>query len=119
MKNKLLFILLMVAILALSGCTGNDDVPDADSDASDEDMEYIEVYIDKYAFHPRSVTISRGDTVRWTNNDSVPFIIKSSIFQSPTLTKNMTFTYTFHERRTYNYYLATHPYTQSGTIVVE
>ncbi len=119
MKDKLLLIIVLIAVLLLSGCTDNDNVPDTGSNASDEDTGYIEVYIDDYAFHPRSVTISRGDTVRWTNNDSVAFIIKSSVFQSPTLTKGMTFTYTFHERRTYNYYLATHPYTQSGTIVVE
>lgn len=119
MKNKLLVIILLIAFLAFSGCTDKEIVQYTDSNASAGDIKHIEVYIDDYAFHPQSLTISRGDTVRWTNNDSVAYIVKSSAFQSPTLTKGMTFTYTFHERRTYNYYLATHPYTKSGMIVVE
>jgi len=119
MKNKLLVIILLIAFLALSGCTDKEIAQDTDSNASAEDVKYIDIYIDDYAFHPQSLTISRGDTVRWTNNDSVAYIVKSSAFQSPTLTKGMTFTYTFNERKTYNYYLATHPYKKSGIIVVE
>ena len=119
MKSELLVIILLIAFLALSGCTDKEIVQDIDSNASAEDIKYIEIYIDDYAFHPQSLTISRGDTVRWTNNDSVAYIVKSSAFQSPTLTKGMTFTYTFNERKTYNYYLATHPYKKSGIIVVE
>jgi plastocyanin len=119
MKNKLLVVILLIAALALSGCTDKENVPDTNSNVSAEDIKYIEIYIDDYAFHPQSLTISRGDTVRWTNNDSVAYIVKSSAFQSPTLTKGKTFTYTFYESRTYNYYLETHPYTKSGIIVVE
>lgn len=119
MKNKLLVIILLITFLALSGCMDKEIVEYTDSNESAEDIKYIEIYIDDYAFHPQSLTISRGDTVRWTNNDSVAYIVKSSAFQSPTLTKGMTFTYTFNERKTYNYYLATHPYKKSGIIVVE
>ncbi|WP_370571726.1 copper-binding protein [Methanomethylovorans sp.] len=119
MKNKIFVAILLIAVLVLSGCTNKDNVPGANTNTSADDIKYIEIYIDDYAFHPQSLTISRGDTVRWTNNDSVAFIVKSSSFQSPTLTKGMTFTYTFHESRTYNVYLATHPYTKSGIIVVE
>lgn len=123
MKNKIFVAILLIAVLALSGCVDKENIPDANSNnntnVSAEDIKYVEIYIDDYAFHPQSITISRGETVRWTNNDSVAFIVKSNAFQSPTLTKGMTFTYTFHERRTYNVYLATHPYTKSSIIVVE
>jgi plastocyanin len=123
MKNKIFIAILLVAVLALSGCADKENIQDANSNnntsVSAEETKYVEIYIDDYAFHPQSITISRGDTVSWTNNDSVAFIVKSSAFQSPTLTKGMTFTYTFHESRTYNCYLVTHPYTKSGIIVVE
>lgn len=123
MKNKIFIAILLVAVLALSGCADKENIQNANSNnntnVSAEETKYVEIYIDDYAFHPQSITISRGDTVRWTNNDSVAFIVKSSAFQSPTLTKGMTFTYTFHESRTYNCYLVTHPYTKSGIIVVE
>ncbi|MBC7085504.1 MAG: hypothetical protein H5T43_03950 [Methanomethylovorans sp.] len=121
MQSKALIILILLAFLMLSGCLDRLKELESNNDTeyADSNVKYVEIYIDDYAFHPQFVTISRGDTVRWTNNDSVAYIIKSSSFQSPTLTKGMTFTYTFYERRTYNYYLATHPYTKSGTIVVE
>lgn len=121
MKNKIFVAILLLAVLALSGCTDKKNVHDTNTsvNVSAEDTKYVEIYIDDYAFHPQSITISREDTVRWTNNDSVAFIVKSSAFQSPTLTKGKTFTYTFRESRTYNVYLATHPYTKSSIIVVE
>ncbi|WP_321417336.1 cupredoxin domain-containing protein [uncultured Methanomethylovorans sp.] len=118
MRNKLFVVILLIAVLALSGCTDKDNTQ-VNNNTSTEDIKYIEIYIDDYNFHPQSLTISRGDTVRWTNNDSVAYIVKTGAFQSPTLTKGMTFTYTFHERGTYNCYLATHPYTKGGIIVVE
>lgn len=119
MINKLFVIVLLTIALAFSGCADKEDGVAATNNTSAEGVKYVEIYIDDYNFHPQSVTISRGDTVRWTNNDSVAYIIKSSAFQSPTLTKGMTFTYTFYESRTYNCYLATHPYTKGGIIVVE
>jgi plastocyanin len=119
MRNKLFVAILLIAVLTFSGCTDKENVPNTNDNGSAEDIEYVEIYIDDYNFHPQTLTISRGDTVRWTNNDSVAYIVKSSAFQSPTLTKGMTFTYTFYESRTYNCYLATHPYTKGGIIVVE
>jgi plastocyanin len=60
----------------------------------------------------------------WVNNDSVAFIIKGTLvgggsYQSPTLRKGDTFTYTFENKGTYKYELVTHPWTDGGFIVVE
>ncbi|WMW23295.1 hypothetical protein RE476_05570 [Methanolobus mangrovi] len=127
--RSLLFLIVLVSVLTLffSGCVEeqSSDIP-SNEDTSESQAIKADaiVYIDKYEFHPYSTTISSGDTVRWINNDSVAFIIKGNLvggnsFQSPTLRKNDTFTYTFEDVGTYNYELVTHPWTNGGLIVVE
>ncbi|WP_292466483.1 hypothetical protein [Methanolobus sp.] len=118
--RSLVFLTMLISIFALSfsGC-----VDDQTSEAQDIEADAI-VYIDQYEFHPYSTSISSGDTVKWINNDSVAFIIKGNLvggnsFQSPTLRKNDTFTYTFEDIGTYKYELVTHPWTKGGQIVVE
>lgn len=108
--------------LTFSGCVderASDDVPGQGT----ADVDAI-VYIDDYAFHPEYTTISSGDTVMWSNNDSVAFIVKLNLvgggsFQSPTLRKDDTFSYTFEDTGTYKYELVTHPWKNSGFIIVE
>ncbi|WMW25490.1 hypothetical protein RE474_01870 [Methanolobus sediminis] len=127
--RSLAFLILLISLVGLtfSGCVDNnatDDVTEENvSDQGSVNADTI-VYIEKYAFHPDYVTISSGDTVMWINNDSVAFIIKGTlvgggIFQSPTLRKDDTFTYTFTNKGTYKYQLVTHPWTNIGFIVVE
>jgi plastocyanin len=113
--------------MAFSGCVDNNSTNNVPAEnVSNQETVNAEtiVYIENYAFHPDHVTISPGDTVMWVNNDSVAFIIKGTlvgggIFQSPTLRKDDTFTYTFEDKGTYRYELVTHPWTNVGFIVVE
>ena len=118
--RSLIFLIMLISVLALSfsGC-----VDEQSSDPQSVEADAI-IYINEYEFHPYSSTISPGDTVRWINNDSVAFVIKGNLvggdsFQSPTLRKNDTFTYTFEDSGTYKYELVSHPWTKGGFIVVE
>ncbi len=71
------------------------------------------VMIMNYAFSPSSLTVAVGSTVTWTNMDTAPHTVTVSSgpvkFNSPTLQKGDTFTYTFTTPGTYNYYCAVHP----------
>lgn len=73
----------------------------------------IAVDIKNYAFSPATVTVSVGDTVAWTNEDTAPHTVTVSsgpvTFASPTLQQGQTFTYTFTKAGTYSYYCAVHP----------
>ncbi|WP_342304672.1 hypothetical protein [Methanolobus sp. ZRKC5] len=118
--RSLIFLIMLISVLSLSfsGC-----VDEQSSESQSVEADAI-IYINEYEFHPYSSMISPGDTVRWINNDSVAFIIKGNLvggdsFQSPTLRKNDTFTYTFEDVGTYKYELVTHPWTKGGLIVVE
>lgn len=126
--RSLVFITVLISLLALSfsGCVGEQPSGQQANDSATEPAIEADavVYIDDYEFHPYMTTISSGDTVLWINNDSVAFIIKGNLvggnsFQSPTLRKNDTFSYTFDNPGTYKYELVTHPWTKGGQIVVE
>lgn len=114
MNYKYLIFALLIACISFSGCTDSNN-----ENPIPPENNYTKVYIDNYAFHPETLTVTKGTTVRWINNNSVAFIIKSYAFQSPTLKKNDTFEYTFDKEDTYNIYFLTHPYARSSIIIVK
>jgi|SRR5665647_72649 len=78
----------------------------------------IDVTIKGFAFQPTTTTISIGDTIRWTNMDSVNHDIKGDTFDSGMMSPNTTFEFTFTQAGTYNYICSIHPSMQ-GLIVVQ
>ena len=76
------------------------------------------VSIQNFAFNPSSLTVSKGTTVTWTNEDSASHEIKSTTFGSSLLSKGATFSHTFDQTGTFNYSCAIHP-TMQGKIIVQ
>lgn len=85
--------------------------PDAPAKAS--------VSLANKAFSPRSVTISVGGTVTWTNHDGMPHTVTSTsgAFRSPILNQGGTYEQTFTKAGTYPYICTLHS-GMSGTVVV-
>ena len=77
----------------------------------------VEVTIQGFAFNPATVEISPGDTVKWTNLDSVAHIVKGDIFESGSLAKGDTYEFVFKEPGVYNYICSIHP-SMKGTVTV-
>ena len=73
-----------------------------------------------FAFSPPSLTISVGDTVTWTNADSVVHTATSTSgsFDSGDLAQGASYSLTFSQAGTYGYLCTPHP-SMTGTIVVE
>src|SRR3954447_10851772 len=71
------------------------------------------VQIKSYAYTPAALTIKVGTKVTWTNYDTAPHTVTVDSgpvkFNSPTLQKGDSFTYTFTTPGTYSYYCAVHP----------
>ncbi len=78
-----------------------------------------EVKISGFAFVPAAVTVSAGNTVTWTNQDSVRHTVTSEtgLFDSVRLSINDSFSYTFTDRGTFSYYCSIHPYMKGEVIV--
>ncbi len=76
-----------------------------------------DVTIANFAFNPATLNIKAGDTVKWTNNDSVTHRIASDTFNSQDLNNGDSFSYKFSQAGTYNYHCGIHPF-MTGSIIV-
>lgn len=81
----------------------------------------VAVAISGNAFVPASANLSVGDTVVWTNQDTVPHTATTTsgpaAFDSGILAQSQTFSYTFSVAGTYAYYCIVHP-EMTATIIV-
>lgn len=100
--------------------TDNDGIQDNVDTDEDGEVTQESVTIDNLAFSPSSVTISTGDSVNWTNNDSFSHTVTSDTgaFDSGTLAPGDTFALEFTTAGTYEYHCSLHP-SMTGTITVE
>jgi plastocyanin len=78
------------------------------------------VTIDDFAFSPATLTITAGDTVTWTNQDTTTHTATSNtgVFDSGDLDPGDAFSFTFTTPGTYEYHCTPHP-TMTGQIVVQ
>jgi plastocyanin len=75
------------------------------------------VTIADFAFAPQAITVPRGTTVTWTNNDPLGHSIVGDGFSSESLDDGATFRFTFDTPGTYSYVCGIHPQ-MSGTVIV-
>jgi len=78
------------------------------------------VSIKDFAFVGKTISVTKGSTVTWTNNDSVGHSVVSNdktTFKSQKLTQGQTFSFTFSADGTFAYICGIHPY-MAGTITV-
>ncbi len=88
--------------------------------AAHNDMSRGQITIDSFRFTPQVLTVKAGSTVTWTNKDDVPHTIVSNAkkFRSPVLDTDGTFSYTFNDPGTYEYFCSVHPQ-MTGKVIVQ
>ncbi|GAB4002411.1 cupredoxin domain-containing protein [Nocardioides ultimimeridianus] len=71
------------------------------------------ITIKQYAFQPGSMSIRQGDTITWTNQDSVGHDVEvtngPASFHSPMLSQGQSWSFTFSAPGTYSYICSVHP----------
>jgi len=80
--------------------------------------EIVDVEIRDYKYIPESLTINVGQTVRWTNYDTVVHDVVGSGIESEYLKQGEIFTYTFEQEGTYEYICTIHPWME-GEVIAE
>ena len=89
------------------------------SDAIKQQIYNIEI---KYFFFtPKEIRIKHGDTVKWTNKDSVRHTVTSnsgSEISSSLISKDQIYEKTFNKKGTFVYHCEPHP-SMKGTVIVE
>jgi len=80
----------------------------------------VTVGITDYAYIPQKITIKRGQSVTWTNNDESPHTVTANgnEFRSPPLDTKDTFVQVFDKPGSYPYYCVLHPH-MTGVVEVE
>jgi plastocyanin len=78
------------------------------------------ISIDNFSFTPMDLTVPAGTQITWTNKDDVPHTIVSidHQFKSKTLDTDETFSFTFQNPGTYEYFCSIHP-RMTGKIIVK
>jgi plastocyanin len=105
-------IALLVLGIFIMGCTqqpagGNVTSPNVSNQTSSSAVKLV-VHIKDFAFSPENITIDRGDTVVWDNQDSAPHIVKFPDFQSGALSNGQAFEHTFNEAGEFPYVCGIH-----------
>jgi plastocyanin len=82
-------------------------------------QDAAEVQVVDFAFEPANVTVSVGATVTWTNIGTRPHTVTADngAFDSGRLDPGETFSYTFNEAGTFDYFCGFHPDMQGSVVV--
>ena len=136
--NRKILIILVIAIIIIGGAffflqqpkyeqnTGSDlpQIPDNSSSSQplteEEDIipNTYSIAMENFLFKPAEITIKKGDTITWTNQDSAPHDISGDTFQSNPLVKGQSFSFAFDSVGTFNYICGIHP-SMKGKIIVQ
>ena len=121
---------ICVLILALAGCTNQtppatpptNNPPATNPPAvQPSGPQTYDVEIKNFAFSQSTLTIKKGDTVKWTNNDGASHTVVSdsgSEINSGTLAPGQSYSHTFNDAGTFAYHCAIHP-SMKAKIIVE
>lgn len=122
MKKIFTLILLLLGGLVLGGCSHNGNSTNVSAPAQPSTQETVAspntINIQNFSFSPATLTVKKGATVTWINNDSVPHQINSTTFNSSQLSKGQSFSFTFDTVGTFDYLCSIHP-SMLGKIIVE
>lgn len=75
-----------------------------------------------FAFNPKEITVNRGDTVTWTNEDAGQHQIASkpdgALFKSDLLNQGQSYSFTFNTAGEFDYLCLIHP-SMTGKVIVK
>lgn len=80
------------------------------------------VAIENFAYSPATITVKKGTTITWTNNDSVEHTVTSdegTLMNSEMLAKGSSYSVAFNETGTYAYHCQPHPNMKATVVVTE
>lgn len=137
MKKAIIVFLIVIGMIFIGGCTdsGNSGMPastpaaeveggvernvtgsEAVQNGTAAETEVIDAEIRDFKYIPQNLTVRVGQTVRWTNYDSVRHDVVGSGIKSEYLEKGETFSYTFEKEGKYHYICTLHPWMEGEVI---
>lgn len=126
-SSKLVLIIFIIFVSIISGCNKYDSSSNSygNNNTNTNTQGDNDIFIQNMAFSPANKTISAGTTIKWTNYDGYAHTVTSGVpgtpsglFDSGNIESNNTFSYTFNQSGTFNYFCKIHN-SMRGTITVE
>jgi plastocyanin len=120
-----ILIVVLVTFIAICGCTGNGSST-TPATTPTQVSGTTTVNIQNFAFNPASITVPKGTTVTWMNQDSANHeivndaqgsIAQGALFTSNSLAKGASYSFKFDNPGTYHYHCSIHP-SMKATVIV-
>ncbi len=125
MAKKYSYLSLLTAALLWFGLISCQAPHEIENDLFSVEAEEVNIIMRNSLFEPRTVTVEQGATVIWINEDSLIHTVTSgtrgnetSYFDSGNMARGETFSHTFEEIGTFDYFCRPHV-GMEGTIEVE
>ena len=124
----LIVVVVVIAAFFIFGRNNNTDltpdltppaIPNMPNNGGSNAQTY-DIEISNFAYSPSSLTINAGDTVIWTNRDSVEHTVTSdsgSELASQLFSDGETYSHTFNSAGEYTYHCIPHPNMKAKIIV--
>ncbi len=118
----LLLAITIITITLLAGCSSNSTQstkPATSTSPTTSATSSNQVNISGLAFSPQTLTVAKGTTVTWTNNDSTTHTVTSDsgVWDSGDLAPGKTFSFTFNQTGTFPYHCKIHTFMTAKVIV--
>ncbi len=127
MKVKILLPIIVIILLMvlIAGCSSypssssTSAAPTSATPSASVASSQSAVNISNFAFSPQTLTVAKGATVTWTNNDSTTHTVTSDsgVWDSGDLAPGKTFNYTFNQTGTFPYHCNIHTYMTAKIVV--
>lgn len=110
MKKLITAVIIASAIIFLGASCYNSN-SNSSSPSNSTPVSTNQVTIQNMAFSPQSITVTKGTTVNWVNNDSVTHTVTgdNNAFSSGQLAPGANFSFTFPNSGTFTYHCSIHP----------
>ncbi len=111
--------LLAALLVSVSACGGSSGDTSSGGTETVPPGQNATVSAKNLKFSPSDLTVTKGTTVTWSNEDTVNHTVtsKDKIFDSGTMTPGQNFGYTFNEVGTFDYFCTIHA-SMTGKITV-
>ena len=126
MKKLALITILIASILLIgvSGCVQQNVYPnynESETSNNNEGNTENTITISGFTFSPSEITINKGDSVTWTNNDPNAHTIVSDSgneLNSGTISHGQSYSHTFNSTGTFSYHCSIHA-SMKGSVIVK
>lgn len=113
---------ILVFMMLVSGCTSAPQTAPQQKATPPQQIAppppmKADVRIEDFTFFPPELTIAKGGTITWSNKDTNQHTVASGDFASGKLSQGQTFSHTFNEAGTYDYWCTIHTSMRAKVIV--